>query len=116
MVKREMQVPVNVEVAEIRDLARLVASTVSMGQPIYVVNFEHNKKFYFGVLGVYNHYYEKQGMPLFYYFSTDQPRMDKYILVKMDEREEFAFGDGIRPGWIAVPIIHLKKKPSFIEF
>jgi hypothetical protein len=55
-------------------------------------------------------------MPLFYYFSTDQPRMDKYILVKMDEREEFAFGDGIRPGWIAVPIIHLKKKPSFIEF
>ncbi len=110
-----MEVPQNVEVGDIKDLARLVASTVSMGQPIYIIHFEHGKKQYFGVLGVYNHYYEKQGMPLFYYYASDQSRGEKYVLVKMDEREEITFGDGVKPGWIAVPIINLKRKPDFIE-
>lgn len=109
------EIPQNVEVEDIKDLARLVASTVSMGQPIYVMHFEHKSRHYWGILGVYNHYYEKQGMPLFYYFTAEQPRSGKYILVKMDEKEEINFSDGIRPGWIAVPIINLKEKPGFIE-
>jgi hypothetical protein len=33
----------------------------------------------------------------------------------MDEREEVAFSEGIRAGWIAVPIVNLKEKPSFLE-
>jgi hypothetical protein len=110
-----MEVPHNVEVEDVKDLARLVASTVSMGQPIYIIHFEHGKKHYYGVLGVYNHYYEKQGMPLFYYHSSDQMKGEKYVLVKMDEREEIAFADGVKPGWIAVPIINLKRKPDFVE-
>jgi len=33
----------------------------------------------------------------------------------MDEREEIMFGDGVKPGWIAVPIINLKEKPEFVD-
>ena len=110
-----MEAPQNIQVEDIKDLARLVASTVSMGQPIYVLHFQYKGKHYLGVFGAYNHYYEKQGMPLFYYYMSEQPSLGKYIMVKMDEREEVTFSDGIKPGWIAVPIINLKGKPEFVE-
>jgi len=105
----------NIEVEDVKDLARLVASTVSMGQPIYVIHFQHKGRHFYGVLGVYNHYYDKQGLPLFYYHATEKPCNGRYVLVKMDEREEIMFGDGVKPGWIAVPIINLKEKPEFVE-
>jgi hypothetical protein len=107
--------PKNIQVEDIKDLARLVASTVSMGQPIYLIHFIHSEKHYYGVLGVYNHYYEEQGIPLFYYFLADRAQGEKYVLVKMDDREEVIFADGIRPGWAAVPIINLKEKPDFLK-
>ena len=110
-----IEAPKNIQVEDIKDLARLVASTVSMGQPIYVVHFSHNEKHYYGVLGVYNHYYQEQGMPLFYYYASAKMQGDKYILVKMDDREEVTFAEGIRPGWAAVPIINLKEKPAFLK-
>lgn len=102
-------------VVDMKDLARLVASTISMGQPIYLIHFIHNEKHYYGVLGVYNNYYDKYGLPLFYYYETDKPFNGKYLLVKMDEKEEIVFSEGVKPGWIAVPIINLREKPEFIN-
>ncbi|MCQ5361947.1 MAG: cren protein [Candidatus Verstraetearchaeota archaeon] len=110
-----MEASKKLEVEDIKDLARLVASTVSMGQPIYLVHFKHNEKHYYGVLGVYNNYYDKYGLPLFYYHVTDRAYNGRYVLVKMDEREEISFAEGVKPGWIAVPIINLKEKPEFVE-
>ncbi len=110
-----METSKKLEVEDVKDLARLVASTVSMGQPIYLVHFTHGGRHYYGVLGVYNNYYDKYGLPLFYYYVTDRPYNGRYVLVKMDEREEIVFGEGIRPGWIAVPIINLKEKPEFVD-
>ncbi|MCC6013617.1 MAG: cren protein [Candidatus Verstraetearchaeota archaeon] len=110
-----MEASKKIEVEDIRDLARLVASTISMGQPIYLLHFVHNNKHYYGVLGVYNNYYDKYGLPIFYYYSSEKSLNGKYILVKMDEKEEVIFSDGVKPGWIAVPIINLKEKPEFLE-
>lgn len=113
----EMEAPLNVEVGDIKDLARLAASVVSMGQPIYLIGFKHMSKYYYGLLGVYNHYYEKQGIPLFYHCASERPLSEKtkYLLAKMDEREEIVFSEGTKPGWIAIPIVNLKEKPEFLE-
>lgn len=111
----KMEPSKKLRVVDIKDLARLVASTISMGQPIYLLHFIHNEKHYYGVLGVYNNYYDKYGLPLFYYYESDKPFNGKYLLVKMDEKEEIIFSEGIKPGWIAVPIINLKEKPEFIN-
>ncbi len=110
-----MEVSKNIEVEDIKDLARLVAFTMSMGQPIYLLHFVHNNKHYYGVLGVYNNYYDKYGLPIFYYYSSEKSLDGKYVLVKMDEKEEVIFSNGAKPGWIAIPIINLKEKPEFLE-
>ncbi len=105
-----------VKLASIADLARLASSMVSMGGGVYIVHFAHGGKHYYGLLATYRDYYKYYGVPLLYYVEVDEPLRGKYLMVKVDESgERVEISDGIRAGWICLPIVNLERKPGFIE-
>lgn len=116
MKEEEFKAPIMMKVKAIEDIARFVASAAAMGQPIYLLSFPHGQKQIYGLLAVYHDYYDYYGVPLFYYHTSDKVLEGKYLLVKTEEtRETVSVGDGVKPGWIAVPIIHLDTVPPFLE-
>lgn len=54
--------------------------------------------------------------PLFYYYVSDKDLHGNYILLRTKENsEKVEVSYGAKPGWISIPIINLKNKPSFID-
>jgi len=108
------QTPKPIKVKDIKDLGRFVASVLSFGQPAYLIHFEHNGKHIYGFLAVYHDYYNLYGLPLFYYYESDKQLNGNYLAVKMSDHEEVMITDGVKPGWLAAPIINLHSKPDFL--
>ncbi len=116
MKDEELKAPITLRVKAIEDIARFVASAAAMGQPIYLLSFPLGEKQVYGLLAVYHDYYDYYGVPLFYHYTSEKNLEGKYLLVKTEEtRELVSVGDGVKPGWIAVPIIHLEKAPPFLK-
>ena len=116
MSEKDLREPVVLKVKDIEDLARFVASVAASGQPIYVLRFPHSGKHIYGMLAVYHDYYDFYGMPLFYYYESDREIAGKYLVVKSeDAKESVSFSDGIKPGWIGVPVIALESAPPFLR-
>jgi hypothetical protein len=112
----DFKAPILMKVRALEDIARFVASAAAMGQPIYLLSFPLGEKQVFGLLAVYHDYYDYYGVPLFYYHVNETKIEGKYLLIKTEEtRETVSVGDGVKPGWIAVPIIHLEKQPPFLD-
>ena len=100
----------------IEDLARFAASHIALGQPAYILHFKHGDRHIYGTFLVYHDYYNLYGVPLFYYYESLEEVKGRYLLVKAEEtRENVVFSDGVRAGWIAVPIVNLMEKPDFIN-
>ena len=116
MVDTELRSPVTIPVDKLDDLARFVASIAGLGQPTYVLHFNYGGRDFLGLMAIYRDYYKLYGVPIFYYYESESPVIGKYFLVKSEESgEHVKISDGVRPGWIAVPIITLKVKPSFLK-
>lgn len=97
------------------DIARVAASIVTLGQPIYLIHFKHDGKHVYGMLAIFHDYYDFNGIPIFYYFISESD-LGKYLLVKVDDvGEQVRFSDKIMTGWTAIPIMTLAEKPSFIQ-
>jgi len=108
--------PFSLRLESLDDLARFVASIASLGQPTYVLHFKHEGKDILGIIAVYRDYYKFYGMPIFYYYESNDEISGKYFLVRAEESgERIQISNGVKPGWIAVPIIRLKEKPPFIH-
>lgn len=104
-----------VEVQSLNDLARFAASMVALGQPVYVVHFKDGERHVYGVFAVYHDYYDLYGVPLFYYYSSNEELDGTYILIKAEEpKESVQVSYGTKPGWVAIPIVNLKSKPPLI--
>lgn len=111
----ERLVPVRVD--SLKDLARIAASIVTLGQPAYLVRFpSRNGGKVYGIIAVLRDYYKLYGLPmLYYYLDSDNKLGDgNYLLVKVDDQgEHIEVSRGTRPGWVAIPIINLAEKPPF---
>ncbi len=116
--KIELPPVVKIKVSSLEDLARFAAALVGpgyLGHNVYIVHYKEGDKHIYGILTIYRDYYKYYGVPMFYYYETQEPIKAKYILVKVDEHEIVTFSDGSRPGWIHIPIISLSERPKFIE-
>lgn len=113
----EVESVVAVKVSSLNDIARLAASLISMGQPSYIVKFYEGDKPVYGLFAIFRDYYKLYGVPMIYYHPVDRDNKDsKYVLVKTDGvEEEVKLSPTTKPGYIAVPIIVLAEKPSFIK-
>ncbi len=112
---REKLVPVRV--SSLRDLARMAATIIALGQSTYIVRFERNGKLYYGLIALLRDYYDLYGLPLLYYCVREKSGDElkkHYLLVKLDEQgEHVELSESTRPGWVAVPIIDLAEQPRF---
>jgi len=107
-----------IKVKSLKDLARLAASVVMMGQSAYILKYvTDDGKIIFGFLAVFRDFYNLYGIPLLYYYVDDyKESLDgNFILVKTEERGERVevSKGGSRPGWISIPLISLAEKPAF---
>jgi|ECHnycMinimDraft_1075156.scaffolds.fasta_scaffold00104_16 hypothetical protein len=104
----------SLRVATVSDIARFAALMITLGQPAYIIHFNHNGENFYGLLAIYHDYFELKGIPIFYYYSGKEE--GKYLLIKVDDSgEQVTFSDKTRTGWISIPIITLKEKPQFIQ-
>lgn len=98
------------------DLARLVGSTMSMGHPSYLVHFREGEKHVYGVFTVFRDYYRFYGIPMFYYVVSEKELPGNYLLYRSDEGGEYIEASrGIKPGYVAIPIVNLKERPRIVE-
>ncbi|HDI75131.1 MAG: cren protein [Thermoprotei archaeon] len=108
---------IKVKVASLNDLARYAASIVS-SRPFSttcILHFKENQKNIYGILAVFNDYYNLYGLPIFYYYETSSELRGSYVLIKVDEKKEnIVISNGVKPGWIHIPIISLAEKPKFL--
>lgn len=115
--KSEIKEIIPIKVRSLKDLARLAASAIMMGQTAYILKYREDKKMVFGFLAVFRDFYNYYGIPLLYYYVEEyKESLDgNFILVKTDEvgeRVEISKG-GSRPGWISIPLVTLAEKPIF---
>ena len=116
MDKSDSKKLIPVRVSDIRDLARIAASIVSLGQVAYIVRFRSNNKTVYGLIAVLRDYYNLYGLPMLYYYVDDRGRLGNgnYLLVKVDEQgEHIELAQSTRPGWVPLPIIDIAEKPAF---
>lgn len=105
-----------IKLATVSDLARLASSMVSMGSAVYLIHFNYHKKHYYGLLATFRDYYKNYGVPLFYFIERDEPLKGKYLAIKVDETgEKVECIEGVKAGWICIPIVSLDEKPVFIS-
>lgn len=107
---------IGIRLEGIADLARLASAMVGMGGGVYIMHFEHEGKHHYGLVITLRDYYKLNGVPLFYYVETQEKLRGNYILVKVDEGgEKIEVHNGVRAGWICIPIVSVVKKPEFIN-
>ena len=109
--------PVNMKIASIEDLARMLASWSQRDRPASMLYFEHNNKHIYGTL-ISNHgYYEYQGLPLWIYIETDSPPGGVFLAYRARPKEVVEFVDTIdsEPMTFHLPIIKLAEIPVFLQ-
>lgn len=115
--ERKIEPTILVKVKSLNDLARFAASMSTLGQMIYIIHFEHEGKHVYGLFAVYHDYYNLYGLPIFYYYASNEKLNGKYLLIKTEESKEYVLvSEGSKPGWIAIPIISLDEPPPFTTF
>lgn len=116
--KRDFDKVLTIKLASLSDLIRVVSSLATAMQPTYLIAYRNLKgKYVLGFLAVFRDYYELYGVPLFYYIVDDDPTVyeSKYVLVRVDENgERIELSKSTRPGYIAIPVIHIEQAPSFL--
>lgn len=103
-----------IEVLTINDLVRLAASS-GLTKPTQIFHFEKENKNYYCVftslLGL-----PDSKLPVCYYYISKKNHKGRYAIMKSDSApEQIEFTDFVKRGWLAVPIIHLKKPPEEME-
>lgn len=115
--ERKVEPTTLVKVKSLSDLARFAASMSTLGQIIYIIHFEYEGKHVYGLFAVYHDYYNLYGLPIFYYYVSDEKLNGKYLLIKTEESREYVMvSEGSKPGWVAIPIISLDEPPTFTAF
>lgn len=115
--KDQLKHVITVKVNHLGDIARMAASVMTLGQPMYIIRFKLKEKHVYGILAVFRDYYNYYGLPMFYYYVDEDNKYSdaRYILLRADESgEHLEIGKGSRAGWVSIPVIDLKEKPVFI--
>ncbi len=108
---------VKIRLKSIRDLVRLAASSIALGQLTYILRYKVKGKVVYGVMAVFRDFYRLYGVPLFYYVegAEEVPADANYALLKSDGVEErIEFSRGAKAGYVVIPIINVTKPPKFL--
>ena len=117
MSKADIRPPVNLKLASLNDLARMLVSWSQRDRPASMLYFEHDGKHYFGTL-ISNHgWYEYYGLPLWIHIEIDGPPKGTFLHYKAKDEETVLFANKItsEPLWVSLPIIQLAEKLEILD-
>ncbi len=111
---------VKIRLRSIKDLVRLAASSIALGQPTYILRYrEEGNVLAYGVMAVFRDFYKLYGVPLFYYVLDREgcvPEDANYALLRSSNGEErIEFSKGTKTGYVIVPIINVEELPEFLR-
>jgi len=115
--QKDIRPPVNLKIASMKDLARMLVSWSQRDRPASMLYFEWHGKHIYGTL-ISNHgYYEMYGLPLWIYTEGDGPPQGNFLTYKTREKESIGFTESVDsdPMTIHLPIIRLADKPSIVD-
>jgi hypothetical protein len=115
--QKDIRPPVNLKIASMKDLARMLVSWSQRDRPASMLYFEYRGKHIYGTL-ISNHgYFEWEGLPLWVYTEGDSPPHGNFLMYKTREKESVDFTESIDsdPMTIHLPIIRLSEKPIMID-
>lgn len=117
MSKDDIRPPVNLRIASMTDLARMLVSWSQRDRPASMLYFEHNGEHVYGTL-ISNHgYYEMYGLPLWIHTILDHPPKGNFLSYKSRPKEAIDFVDTVEtePMVIFLPIIRLSEKLEILD-
>ena len=110
--------PVNLKVASMTDLARMLVSWSQRDRPASMLYFENNGKHIYGTL-ISNHgYYQYQGLPLWVYTEGDGKPKGSFLAYQARPKESVEFVSHLadsEPMTVHLPIIRLSEKLDIIR-
>jgi hypothetical protein len=118
MSKDNIPPPVNLKIASMVDLARMLVSWSQRDRPASMLYFEHDGKHIYGTL-ISNHgYYEYYGLPLWVYTEGDAKPAGNFLAYKTRPKESVTFVDTLEsePMVVHLPIIRVTQKLDILNF
>jgi hypothetical protein len=115
--QKDIRPPVNLKIASMKDLARMLVSWSGRDRPASMLYFENRGKHIYGTLIAHHGYYEMYGLPLWVYTEGDGPPRGNFLTYKTREKETIDFAESVDsdPMTIHLPIIRLSEKPIIID-
>ena len=117
MSNNEIPPPVNLKIASMVDLARMLVSWSQRDRPASMLYFEHNGKHIYGTL-ISNHgYYQYYGLPLWVYTEGDGPPKGNFLSYTARPKESVKFVDSLEsePMIVNLPIITITEKMDILN-
>lgn len=118
MSKKDIRSPVNLKIASMTDLARMLVSWSQRERPASMLYFKNEGKHIFGTL-ISNHgYYENYGLPLWVYTEGEKPPEGNFLAYSTRPKEKLTFVDSLSesdPMTVYLPIIRLAEKLEILD-
>ena len=117
MIKADIRPPVNLKIATMTDLARMLVSWSQRDRPASMLYFEHNGRHVYGTL-ISNHgYYDYYGLPLWIYTELEHEPEGIFLSYTARPKESVNFVDSIEsePMTVHLPIIRLTEKFEILD-
>jgi len=116
--KEDIRPPVNMKIATMTDLARMLVSGSQRDRPASLLYFEHNGKHIYGTL-ISNHgYYENYGLPLWVHTEGEGPPKGSFLSYTTRPKEHIEFVESIAdagPMDLFLTIIRLTEKLEILD-
>ncbi|MHA1881823.1 MAG: hypothetical protein ACTSUO_02115 [Candidatus Thorarchaeota archaeon] len=117
MSKADIRPPVNLKIATMTDLARMLVSWSQRDRPASMLYFEHKGQHVYGTL-ISNHgYYEMYGLPLWIHTIYDSAPAGNFLAYKTRPKESVEFVQVVEsePMVMHLPIISLAEKLEILD-
>ncbi|MCF2136597.1 MAG: hypothetical protein K9W43_05075 [Candidatus Thorarchaeota archaeon] len=113
----DLRPPVNLKIATMVDLARMLATWSQRDHPASLIHFENEGKHIYGTLLSHHGYYEMYGLPLWIYVETDEAPAGSFLSYKSRPKEEIRFVETIEsePMVLHFPLVNLSEKLSILD-
>ena len=117
MSKDDIRPPVNLKIATMTDLARMLVSWSQRDRPASMLYFEYKGRHVYGTL-ISNHgYYDYYGLPLWIYTELEHEPKGIFLSYTTRPKESVNFVDSIEsePMTVHLPIIRLTEKFEILD-
>ena len=113
----ELKSPANIELSSLKDLIKLVISSVGPDRAAGYIGFykDSNRSIYF-IFNTSIGYYELTALPIVVWVEENEQPKGSFIRYRTSPSEEIEFTeDASDPKWLNIPLVSFKKMPDFLR-